>query len=117
MYRICKGPSQHLTKLDDRGIQMVYLGTEPGSKAYRLFDPTTKKICVSRDFKFKEDEIWNWKEYTKDFDLEEPEWSDFIIKNNKTPSTQQILDEDEEIENDVTHGNNNEENEIPSLSN
>ena len=64
-----KVPSQHLTKLDDRSILMVYLGTEPGSKAYRLFDPTTKKICVSRDVKFKEDEIWNWKEYTNDFDL------------------------------------------------
>ncbi|GKG42370.1 hypothetical protein Tco_0476668, partial [Tanacetum coccineum] len=32
------------SKLDDRSIQMVYLGSEPGSKAYRLFDPITKKI-------------------------------------------------------------------------
>ncbi|GJY00877.1 ribonuclease H-like domain, reverse transcriptase, RNA-dependent DNA polymerase [Tanacetum coccineum] len=33
------------------------------SKAYRLFDPKTQKICVSRDVKFKENETWDWKEY------------------------------------------------------
>nr|GEZ01874.1 zinc finger, CCHC-type [Tanacetum cinerariifolium] len=47
-----KVPSQHLTKLDDRSTRMVYLGNEQGSKAYRLFDPTTQRICVSRDVKF-----------------------------------------------------------------
>nr|GEW17122.1 zinc finger, CCHC-type [Tanacetum cinerariifolium] len=67
-----KVPSQNLTKLDDRSIQIVYLGSEPGSKAYCLFDPITKKIYVSRDVKFKEDETWNWEEYVKDFDSKEP---------------------------------------------
>nr|GEY14432.1 ribonuclease H-like domain, reverse transcriptase, RNA-dependent DNA polymerase [Tanacetum cinerariifolium] len=42
---------------------MVYLGNEQGSKAYRLFDPTTKRVCVSRDVKFKEDETWDWQDY------------------------------------------------------
>nr|GEX24163.1 zinc finger, CCHC-type [Tanacetum cinerariifolium] len=51
-----KVPSQRLTKLDDRSSRMVYLGNEQGSKAYRLFDPTTQKICVSRVVKFKENE-------------------------------------------------------------
>nr|GEY55176.1 zinc finger, CCHC-type [Tanacetum cinerariifolium] len=51
-----KVPSQHLTKLDDKSIKMVYLVNEQGSKDYRLFDPTTHRICVSRDVKFKEDE-------------------------------------------------------------
>ncbi|GJV06663.1 zinc finger, CCHC-type containing protein [Tanacetum coccineum] len=55
-----KVPSQHLTKLDDRSIRMVYLGNEHGSKAYRLFDPTTQRICVSRDVKFKQDEELDW---------------------------------------------------------
>nr|GEZ53155.1 zinc finger, CCHC-type [Tanacetum cinerariifolium] len=58
-----KVPSQHLTKLDDRSSRMVYLGNEQGSKAYRLFNPTTQWICVSRDVKFKESETWDWKEY------------------------------------------------------
>ena len=41
-------------KLDDRSRSLVHLGTEPGSKAYRLFDPSTKKIVVSRDVIFEE---------------------------------------------------------------
>nr|GEY64549.1 ribonuclease H-like domain, reverse transcriptase, RNA-dependent DNA polymerase [Tanacetum cinerariifolium] len=68
---------------------MVYLGSEPGSKAYCLFDPITTKIYVSRDVKFKEDETWNWEEFVKDFDPKEPEWSDFIIQNNKTQETEE----------------------------
>lgn len=51
----------HLRKLDDRSRKLVHLGTEPGSKAYRLLDPINKKIVVSRDVVFKESERWNWK--------------------------------------------------------
>lgn len=51
----------HLRKLDDRPRKLVHLGTEPGSKAYRLLDPINKKIVVSRDVVFKESERWNWK--------------------------------------------------------
>nr|GEW29712.1 ribonuclease H-like domain, reverse transcriptase, RNA-dependent DNA polymerase [Tanacetum cinerariifolium] len=76
-YSYAKVPSQHLTKLDDRSSRMVYLGNEQGSKAYRLFDPTTQRIYVSRDVKFKENETWDWKEYTS----EEPKWTDFKIGN------------------------------------
>nr|GEW72591.1 zinc finger, CCHC-type [Tanacetum cinerariifolium] len=64
-------PSQHLTKLDDRSSRMVYLGNEQGLKAYRLFDPTTQRICVSRDVKFKENETWDWKEYMRIQPIEE----------------------------------------------
>lgn len=32
----------HIKKLDDRSIQVVNLGSEPGTKAYRLFDPVGK---------------------------------------------------------------------------
>ncbi|GJR23767.1 zinc finger, CCHC-type containing protein [Tanacetum coccineum] len=76
-----KVPSQHLTKLDDRSIRMVYLGNEHGSKAYRLFDPTTQRICVSRDVKFKEDEKWDWSKYLGENTNDEPEWTDFRIGN------------------------------------
>ena len=43
-------------------ISKAYLGSEPGSKAYRLFDIIKKRICVSRNIKFKEDKTWNWKD-------------------------------------------------------
>lgn len=50
-----------LRKLDDRSQTLVHLGIEPGSKAYRLYNPTTKRIVVSRDVVFNEKAYWNWK--------------------------------------------------------
>ena len=38
----------------------VHLGTDPGSKAYRLIDPVSKRIVVSRDVIFDEDKGWIW---------------------------------------------------------
>lgn len=54
-------PDQRRSKLDDKSRPYVFLGVSKESKAYRLFDPTTKKICVSRDVKFEEDKGWNWR--------------------------------------------------------
>ena len=38
----------------------VHLGTDPGSKAYRLINPVSKRIVVSRDVIFDEDKGWIW---------------------------------------------------------
>nr|GEW19526.1 zinc finger, CCHC-type [Tanacetum cinerariifolium] len=99
-----KVPSQHLTKLDERSTRMVYLGNEQGSKAYRLFDPTTQKICVSRDVKFKENETWDWKEYMSEHINYEPEWTNFKIGNLKVTNEHhdqgiQTIKEDNEFPN------------------
>ena len=49
-----KSTKPNVKKLDDRSKVLVHLGTEPGSKAYRMFDPTTQRIIVSRDVVFDE---------------------------------------------------------------
>lgn len=54
-----KVPSQHCQKLDDRSKQVVNLGKEPGTKAYRLYDPLTKRVHVSRDVTFEESKSWS----------------------------------------------------------
>lgn len=56
-----KVDSVHLKKLDDRSQSLVHLGIEPGSKAYRLYNPSSRRIIVSRDVIFSENECWNWK--------------------------------------------------------
>lgn len=38
---------------------LVHLGTEPGSKPYRMFDPQSQKVIVSRDDVFDEKKGWN----------------------------------------------------------
>lgn len=55
-----KQPAAHTTKLDDRSRLVVHFGREPGTKAYRLYDPLSKKIYVSRDVVFNEGEAWDW---------------------------------------------------------
>ncbi|KAG7551914.1 Zinc finger CCHC-type superfamily [Arabidopsis thaliana x Arabidopsis arenosa] len=55
-----KTETAHLKKLDDRSRMLVHLGTEPGSKAYRLLDPSRKKIIISRDVVFDENKSWKW---------------------------------------------------------
>ena len=43
------------TKLDDKSLSCVLLGVSEGSKAYRLYDPTSQRIIISRDVVLKED--------------------------------------------------------------
>jgi hypothetical protein len=55
-----KDTHPHLNKLDDRSKAMVFFGYEPGSKAYRLYDPVGRHVHVSRDVVFDEHSPWNW---------------------------------------------------------
>ncbi|KAJ0502363.1 putative RNA-directed DNA polymerase [Helianthus annuus] len=78
-----KIPSVNTTKLDDRSLPLIYLGSEPGSKAYRLFDPTYKRIHVSRDVKFNEREGYDWSLYKESMGIGEgPEWVEFNCQPN-----------------------------------
>nr|GEX03435.1 zinc finger, CCHC-type [Tanacetum cinerariifolium] len=104
-----KVPSQCLTKLDDKCSRMVHLGNEQGLKAYRLFNPMTQKICVSRDVKFKENETWDWKEYISEHINDESEWTDFKIENLDVTSEHhdqgtQPIEEDNEFPNNNDDG-------------
>lgn len=50
----------HTKRLDDRSIPMVFIGYEPGTKAYRCYDPKTDRLHVSRDVVFEEGRCWDW---------------------------------------------------------
>jgi hypothetical protein len=56
------GPNQ--TKLADRSKKMVFLGYEPGTKGYKLLDPDTMRLTVSRDVIFEENVPWDWSNVT-----------------------------------------------------
>ncbi|TXG51514.1 hypothetical protein EZV62_024038 [Acer yangbiense] len=45
-------PDEKRKKLDDKGKKCVFLGVSEASKAYKLFNPLTKKIVTSRDVIF-----------------------------------------------------------------
>ena len=50
----------HQRKLDDRSTSMVFIGYEPGSKAYRFYNPSTERVHISQDAVFEEGRAWSW---------------------------------------------------------
>jgi hypothetical protein len=50
-----KQGSKHLGKLEDHSTMMVFIGYKPGSKAWRFYNPVTRRVHVSRDAVFEED--------------------------------------------------------------
>jgi hypothetical protein len=55
-----KQENLRFSKLEDRSTPMVFIGYEPGSKAWRFYNPTTRRVHVSRDVVFEEERPWNW---------------------------------------------------------
>ncbi|WJZ84648.1 hypothetical protein VitviT2T_004242 [Vitis vinifera] len=87
-------PDNKRNKLDDKSFQCVLLGVSEESKAYRLYDPVSKKIVVSRDVVFEEDKCWNWGRSNEEVRLDVLEWGD----SNEEGS------EDEQGEDDAEEG-------------
>lgn len=52
-------PDQIRTKLDDKSYKCVLFHVSLESKAYVLYDLVSKKVVISRDVIFEEDERWN----------------------------------------------------------
>jgi hypothetical protein len=67
-------PEQKRTKLDDRSHKCILLGVSDESKAYRLYDPVTKKIIISRDVIFEEGGKWEWNLSTTESEQNELAW-------------------------------------------
>jgi hypothetical protein len=55
-----KRPRPHLSKLEDQGQKVVFIGYQDGSKAYRFYDPVTERVHVSRNAVFNEGACWDW---------------------------------------------------------
>ncbi|KAF8409152.1 hypothetical protein HHK36_005225 [Tetracentron sinense] len=86
-------PEAKRKKLDDRDEKCIFIGYSEKSKAYKLYNPLTNKVVVSRDVIFSEEETWNW-------DKEEK------IKENQIEIEEQEAD----------HGEQNQENMRQTIS-
>ncbi|XP_068477368.1 uncharacterized protein [Phaseolus vulgaris] len=51
-------PKTVRSKLDDKVVKTIFIGYKHGG--YKLYNPMTKKVIVSRDVTFAEDEEWQW---------------------------------------------------------
>jgi hypothetical protein len=54
-----KNTKPHLSKLEDRGHKMIFVGYEKGTKAYRVYDPVTHKVHITCDVVFDEATQWD----------------------------------------------------------
>ena len=67
-------PDHKRVKLDAKSLRCILLGVSEESKAYRLFDPISQKIIISRDVVFEEDQQWKWDDSHEPAILADLEW-------------------------------------------
>jgi len=53
-----KIPNARRTKLDDKSEKCIFVGYCDKRMGYKLYNPITKKVIMSRDVIFKEDKTW-----------------------------------------------------------
>lgn len=80
-------PGNQVMKLDDRSIQVINLGKEPGTKGYRLYDPNSKRIYISRDVVFEETKCWSW-DTEKEVEISQEE--SFIVPDLHSTETESM---------------------------
>nr|GEV34256.1 retrovirus-related Pol polyprotein from transposon TNT 1-94 [Tanacetum cinerariifolium] len=84
----------HKHKLEDKSQKFIFVGYCTNSKAYRLFDPLTQRLSVSRNVVFDENVDWKWKDDNSNKKLvfeddEEVQTQGEMLSNsyNATPTT------------------------------
>lgn len=88
-------PYEKRIKLDEKSTKCVLFGVSKESKAYRLYEPNTKKIIVSKDVQFDEGRGWNWEE-----DQEE-DGHIWEADENIEEAVEEQREEEEDIGNDL----------------
>lgn len=93
-------PYERRVKLDEKSIKCVMFGVSKESKAYRLYNPLTKKIIISRDIRFDEKKSWSWDEdVEKNKFIENPTNDEEEVQENSHETTEgeESNDEQEEV--------------------
>jgi transposase InsO family protein len=87
-------PDSRRVKLDDKSMKCILLGISDESKAYRLYNPISQAIVVSRDVIFEEEKVWDWNQTTQKPPMVDLEWEVAADANpqddNNVPNTTAI---------------------------
>nr|GEW91104.1 copia-type polyprotein [Tanacetum cinerariifolium] len=75
-------PKQKRTQLDNKSQVCILTGVSEESKAYRLIDPHTLKVVVSKDVIFEEHKCWDWGQTSSAEDEKEIIWGDYGFTND-----------------------------------
>lgn len=78
-------PTQKRVKLDER---CIFLGMSDESKAYKMYDPISETVVISKDVIFDEEQSWNWGRTV------EEERNDILIIDEQEAADNNIPDEE-----------------------
>ena len=84
-------PDSKRTKLDNKSLKCVLLGISEESKAYRLYDPLSQKVLISRDVIFNEEESWPWDDSYAGAIQAPLDWSD-VDEDSKNNIQDEVID-------------------------
>ena len=82
-------PDQRRTKLEDKSKRYIFIGYDEKTKGYKLLDPISKMVIVSRDVRVNEASEWDWNNSTE-VNIEVGESS------VATPTDSEISDDEDE---------------------
>ncbi|KAG6433435.1 hypothetical protein SASPL_105049 [Salvia splendens] len=57
-----KIPEARRIKLDNKGEKCIFVGYGDRVMGYKLYNPLTKKVIISRDVVFEEAQTWSWED-------------------------------------------------------
>ena len=57
------------TKLDDKSESFIFIGYDSNLKGYKLYNPSNKKVVISRDVIFDEKGEWDFGSHTNVFNF------------------------------------------------
>jgi hypothetical protein len=103
-------PNPKRMKLDVKGEKCVLIGVSEESKAYRLYNPLTKRICISRDVVFDENSSWDWERKDKGNSVA------LELADNETTDVEKDAYSDEEESNEFGSVNEAAETSLPEAS-
>jgi hypothetical protein len=89
-------PDQRRTKLEDKIQKYIFIGYDEKTKGYKIFDPISKKVIVSRDVRINEASKWDWNNSTEvNVEVEE---SSFAIPTSIPTELEESNNEDEPLQ-------------------
>ena len=80
-------------KLEDKSKRYIFIGYDERTKGYKLLDPISKMVMVSRDVRVNDASEWDWNNSTE-VNIEVGELS--VVALTSIPTNSEIFNDEDE---------------------